>query len=129
MTTFAANNAAAAAPWMSRVELAQASGLREDLVARFIPATDTPNGPMYPAQQMALAVYVKELTDHNLPGMSGTELARALEELRPDLPVVVTSGVVSRADEPTSGNVRGWLAKPYSDRALSRMIASALGRV
>ena len=50
---------------MSRAELAQASGLREDLLARFIPAAETPNGPMYPAHQMALAVYVKELTDHN----------------------------------------------------------------
>lgn len=76
MTTFAANSAAAAAPWMSRAELAQASGLREDLVARFIPATDTPNGPMYPAQQMALAVYVKELTDHNLPAALVDEKVR-----------------------------------------------------
>ena len=52
---------------MTRAELAQASGLREDLVARFIPGADTPTGPMYAAQQLALAVYVKELTDHNLP--------------------------------------------------------------
>jgi hypothetical protein len=58
---------AAASAWMTRAELAQASGLREDLIARFIPAADTPTGPMYAAQQMALAVYVKELTDHNLP--------------------------------------------------------------
>ena len=60
-------NATATPAWMSRTELAQASGLREDLVARFIPAADTPTGPMYAAQQLALAVYVKELTDHNLP--------------------------------------------------------------
>jgi len=65
-----------AGPWMSRTELAQASGLREDLIARFIPATDTPNGPMYPAQQMALAVYVKELTDHNLPPAAVAEKVR-----------------------------------------------------
>ena len=58
---------AAASAWMTRAELAQASGLREDLVARFIPGADTPTGPMYAAQQLALAVYVKELTDHNLP--------------------------------------------------------------
>lgn len=67
MTIIAGGNAVGAAPWMSRAELAQASGLREDLLARFIPAAETPNGPMYPAHQMALAVYVKELTDHNLP--------------------------------------------------------------
>ena len=57
----------AASSWLSRAELAQASGLREDLVARFIPGADTPTGPMYAAQQLALAVYVKELTDHLLP--------------------------------------------------------------
>ena len=57
---------AAPTAWMSRTELAQASGLHEDLVARFIPAADTPTGPMYPAHQIALAVYVKELTDHNM---------------------------------------------------------------
>jgi hypothetical protein len=58
---------AAASAWMTRTELAQASGLREDLITRFIPGADTPTGPMYAAQQLALAVYVKELTDHNLP--------------------------------------------------------------
>jgi hypothetical protein len=52
---------------LTPTELAQASGLREDLIARFIPAASTPTGPLYAAQQMALAVYVKELTDHNLP--------------------------------------------------------------
>jgi len=34
---------------MSRSDLAQASGLREDLVTRFIPGTDTPAGIVYPA--------------------------------------------------------------------------------
>jgi hypothetical protein len=57
----------AAGPWMSRTELAQASGLREDLIARFIPAASTPTGPMYAASQLAEAVYIKELTDQNLP--------------------------------------------------------------
>jgi hypothetical protein len=52
--------------WMTRTELAQASGLREDLIARFIPAADTPTGPMYAASQLAEAVYIKELTDQNL---------------------------------------------------------------
>jgi hypothetical protein len=66
----------AAGAWMSRTELAQASGLREDLIARFIPATESPNGPMYAAQQMALAVYVKELTDLLLPPAAVDEKVR-----------------------------------------------------
>ena len=49
---------------LTPTELAQASGLREDLIARFIPAAMT--GPMYAASQLAEAVYIKELTDQNL---------------------------------------------------------------
>jgi hypothetical protein len=56
----------AAPAWMTRTELAQASGLREDLIARFIPAASTPAGLMYAASQLAEAVYIKELTDQNL---------------------------------------------------------------
>jgi CheY-like chemotaxis protein len=32
------------------------------------------------------------VTDHLMPGMSGTELARAVRQLRPGLPVLVVSG-------------------------------------
>jgi hypothetical protein len=51
----------------TRAELAQASGLREDLIERFIPTVDTPNGPMYLAQQLHLVLYVKELIACDLP--------------------------------------------------------------
>jgi hypothetical protein len=51
---------------LTPTELAQASGLREDLIARFIPAATTPAGLMYAASQLAEAVYIKELTDQNL---------------------------------------------------------------
>lgn len=82
----------AAGPWMSRTELAQASGLREDLVARFIPATDTPTGPMYAAQQMALAVYVKELTDRNLPAAAVDEKVREFTARPPAPPTHLSVG-------------------------------------
>jgi hypothetical protein len=51
----------------TRAELAQASGLREDLIERFIPTVDTPTGPMYLAQQLHLVLYVKELIACDLP--------------------------------------------------------------
>jgi PAS domain S-box-containing protein len=35
------------------------------------------------------------ITDYNMPGTSGLELTRTLKALRPDLPVLVTSGFVS----------------------------------
>jgi hypothetical protein len=60
------SDGAAAPALLTPTELAQASGLREDLIARFIPAASTPTGPMYAASQLAEAVYIKELTDQNL---------------------------------------------------------------
>ena len=37
------------------------------------------------------------VTDYNMPGLSGLDVARAVREIRPDLPVVVTSGFVDEA--------------------------------
>ncbi len=88
MTTIAPNTAASA--WMSRSDLAQASGLREDLVARFIPGTDTPAGTVYPAHQVALAVYVKELTDHKLPPAAVEEKVREFTARPPAPPAPFT---------------------------------------
>lgn len=52
---------------LSSADLAQASGLRQDLVERFVPGTDTPSGRVYPADRIAVAVMVKELTDASAP--------------------------------------------------------------
>jgi len=35
------------------------------------------------------------VTDYNMPGSSGLELAQALARIRPDLPVVISSGYIS----------------------------------
>jgi two-component system cell cycle sensor histidine kinase/response regulator CckA len=46
------------------------------------------------------------VTDYNMPGMSGLEVARALREIRADLPVVVASGYITdelRAQAPAAG--------------------------
>lgn len=92
---------AAASAWMSRSDLSRASGLREDLVTRFIPGTDSPAGTMYPAYQVALAVYVKELTDHNLPPEAVEEkvrefLARPTPPAPIQMPAAANSAVTRR---------------------------------
>lgn len=46
------------------------------------------------------------VTDVNMPGMSGVDMAQALRTLRPDLPVVLMSGYVTprlRADAQAAG--------------------------
>ena len=51
--------------------------------------------------QFSLAV-----TDYNMPGMSGLEVARALRQIRADLPIVMASGYITeemRAQAPAAG--------------------------
>ena len=46
------------------------------------------------------------VTDYNMPGMSGLEVARALREIRAGLPVAVASGYITeelRAQAPAAG--------------------------
>ncbi|MCX7140241.1 MAG: PAS domain S-box protein [Proteobacteria bacterium] len=46
------------------------------------------------------------VTDYNMPGMSGLELARALRQIRADLPIVMASGYITeelRAQAPVAG--------------------------
>lgn len=65
MTTFAPQ--AAPGRWMSAAELAQESGLRQDLVTRFVPANDRGPMPLYSADQIPLAQFIKKLTDISAP--------------------------------------------------------------
>ncbi len=54
------------------------------------------------------------VTDYNMPGMSGLEVAEALKHIRPDLPVVLASGYITeelRAKAPAAG-IRELIYKP-----------------
>jgi len=68
------------------------------------------------------------VTDVSMPGMPGTELARALAAGRPGVPVLFVSGY---ADGSVMGpgwldRAAGFLAKPYSRESLGRAVADAL---
>ncbi|MBA4070830.1 MAG: hypothetical protein C0497_03200 [Gemmatimonas sp.] len=69
------------------------------------------------------------VTDHSMPGMGGIELARAITALRPDLPIILVSGY-SRIDdaESPSANIRAFVRKPFTSKALGSAIASALSQ-
>ncbi len=66
------------------------------------------------------------ITDHSMPGMSGTELARLARDLRPGLPIILATGY---ADAP-SGAVPDMarLDKPYRIDKLAAVIATVVGR-
>jgi PAS domain S-box-containing protein len=39
------------------------------------------------------------VTDHDMPGLSGSDLARAVRQVRPDMPIVLVSALPERAEE------------------------------
>ena len=65
------------------------------------------------------------VTDYYMPGMSGLEVAQALKEIRPDLPVVMASGYITeelRAKAPAAG-IRELIYKPNSVEDLCEAVA------
>lgn len=68
------------------------------------------------------------ITDLSMPGLSGTELARRLVAIRPDIPLVLTTGYSSGITEEaiTELGFRELLPKPYDLRILGETIHRAL---
>jgi PAS domain S-box-containing protein len=67
------------------------------------------------------------LTDFSMPGLSGTDVVREIARLRPELPVILTSGYAAQAGEHLAalgGCMR--LDKPFDRRALSEALGRAL---
>ena len=93
-------------------------------------------------QREALALLAGEepvdivVTDFNMPGISGVEVARAIRDARPNLPVVVVSGYITDAlrSAAVAAGVRELIAKPHEIEdlrdALQRLTAApaVLGR-
>ena len=57
--------------------------------------------------------------DVRMPGMSGTELAKAAQRLRPDLRIVLTSGSVGQKDVPAD---IPFVLKPWRADAIAEAI-------
>ncbi|MFB9949449.1 PAS domain S-box protein [Rhizobium puerariae] len=65
------------------------------------------------------------ITDHSMPRMTGSELASAIRDEWPDLPVVLATGY---AELPSGGDNRlPRLPKPFSQNQLQEIVASVLG--
>jgi PAS domain S-box-containing protein len=68
------------------------------------------------------------LTDESMPELTGSDLAHEIRRLRPEIPIVIMTGVVTpalsaRARELGAVDV---LAKPLAERELARSLAAAL---
>jgi DNA-binding NtrC family response regulator len=68
------------------------------------------------------------ISDEAMADLSGSELAKAVRELRPDLPVILMSGYVSPLFAARARNigVAEVLAKPLVARDIARALANAL---
>ena len=87
-----------------------------------------------PRRALARAASIEDpvdvvVTDHNMPGMSGLDLARALAVTRPALPVLVSSGHVpdSLRNEALHAGVRQVLQKEFTLEQLGLALHQVLG--
>lgn len=64
------------------------------------------------------------VTDYNMPQLSGTELAHVLKEIRPDIPILMLSGLqeIDTDDAPISDVIDRLAAKPITRRELTDLI-------
>jgi len=68
------------------------------------------------------------ICDQTMPNMTGLELARRLHALRPDLPVVLVSGLSSDLglSELRAVGVRAFLSKPFKPSELAATVRRTL---
>ena len=66
------------------------------------------------------------ITDHVMPGMTGLQLAKCIQERYPGLPIILATGFAELPGDPaTLGLLK--LAKPYSQHDVATAIHTALG--
>ena len=65
-------------------------------------------------------------TDYDMPEMNGIELAKACHRIRPDLPVLLSSGLSINLDpdELRKADIRNILAKPFTLQELQKVLLS-----
>lgn len=69
------------------------------------------------------------VTDCNMPGMSGLDVARAVTRLRADLPVVLISGFADRTEDDISASgIHFRLDKPFTAQEFDQVLRRALSR-
>jgi len=65
------------------------------------------------------------ITDHAMPGMTGTELATRIRRRWPELPIVIATGYADVPGESDLGLPR--LSKPYRQQELAEMLVQLIG--
>jgi CheY-like chemotaxis protein len=70
------------------------------------------------------------LTDYTMPGMTGLQLTRQLLAIRPDIPVILTTGysAMLTPDSLQDAGIRELILKPYNTRILGEAFHQVLSR-
>jgi PAS domain S-box-containing protein len=68
------------------------------------------------------------ITDYTMPKMTGTDLAREIIQIRPDIPIILCTGFNERISEESirETGISGLLMKPVSLRAVAELIRNVL---
>jgi CheY-like chemotaxis protein len=69
------------------------------------------------------------VTDHTMPRLTGVELSRHVKALRPDTPVVLTTGYGDKISSPPVGSdIDAVAGKPFDTARLTQTLRQVLGR-
>ncbi|MCQ4331847.1 MHYT domain-containing protein [Stutzerimonas stutzeri] len=102
--------------------LANTAALLEDLGHR-VTAVDSGEAALdILRQSVAFDILI---TDQMMPGMTGTQLAKIVQDERPNLPILLVSGFAELSEE---GRRLHTLAKPFTQQTLTTAIGETLGR-
>jgi len=68
------------------------------------------------------------ITDNIMPKMTGIILARKMTELRPDIPIIISTGFDDRtiSNDWTETGIKGFIAKPYSMEQIAGLIRKVI---
>jgi len=69
------------------------------------------------------------LTDQTMPTLTGLELSRKIMEIRPDIPIILTTGysVSVNEEQVRAAGIRAFLMKPLSLEDIARALNEAMG--
>jgi CheY-like chemotaxis protein len=87
-------------------------------------AVDAESGQVALEMLSSAAEFDLVITDHAMPGMTGSQLAREIRAKWPSLPIILASGFAELPDDLEGSIPR--LSKPYRQADLSRVIASLM---
>jgi CheY-like chemotaxis protein len=84
--------------------------------------------PLDAVKKFSESAFDAVITDLTMPRMSGIELAQALAQIRPDVPIVLTTAFHQKLEgrNPVDLGFHSLLPKPYNIKALGDALRSAL---